>query len=182
MVEALTQALAKYPGTVAVVSHDRSFIRRVGRKIIEINHGEVTLYPGSYDDYVWSLESGILSERGDPQRPSSKMETENFTASSESEEKFNYKDTKKNLDKELKKCERTLTETDEALTKLNGRILFLNQAITESQNDNQGPKQTEIIAEIVEVQTKISSLEAQWFAAIQRKEELETSLKNLTER
>jgi len=36
-VEALTQALMDYEGTVAVVSHDRSFIRRIGTKILEIN-------------------------------------------------------------------------------------------------------------------------------------------------
>ncbi|RYZ98329.1 MAG: ABC-F family ATP-binding cassette domain-containing protein, partial [Proteobacteria bacterium] len=35
-VEALTQALRAYEGTVIVVSHDRSFIRRVGTKILEV--------------------------------------------------------------------------------------------------------------------------------------------------
>ena len=62
-VEALTQALTSYEGTLVVVSHDRSFIRRVGKKIVEINHGKASIYPGSYDEYIWSLEKGILSER-----------------------------------------------------------------------------------------------------------------------
>ena len=55
-----------YEGTVAVVSHDRSFIRRIGTKILEINHGQVTVYPGTYDEYVWSLEKGALALRSDP--------------------------------------------------------------------------------------------------------------------
>ncbi|MFZ4402771.1 MAG: ATP-binding cassette domain-containing protein [Pseudobdellovibrionaceae bacterium] len=58
-VEALTQALNKFSGTVIVVSHDRNFVRRVGHKILEVKNGDVHLYPGSYDDYVWSLQQAL---------------------------------------------------------------------------------------------------------------------------
>jgi ATP-binding cassette subfamily F protein 3 len=61
-VEALTQALTQFEGSLVVVSHDRSFIRRVASKILEIRDGRVQFYPGSYDEYVWSLEKGVLSE------------------------------------------------------------------------------------------------------------------------
>src|SRR5690606_33190945 len=60
-VEALTHALDTFEGTVVVVSHDRSFIRRVGRKILEIKNSRALLYPGSYDDYVWSQQKGVLA-------------------------------------------------------------------------------------------------------------------------
>lgn len=60
-VEALTQALQKYIGTLIVVSHDRTFISRVATKILEIKGGGVNLYPGNYTEYVWSLKKGILS-------------------------------------------------------------------------------------------------------------------------
>lgn len=61
-VEALTEALKNYAGTVVTVSHDRSFIGRVATKILEIRDGHVELYPGNYDDYLWSLERGALKE------------------------------------------------------------------------------------------------------------------------
>ncbi|MBU3537291.1 ATP-binding cassette domain-containing protein, partial [Alkalihalobacillus clausii] len=38
-VEALTNALRAYEGTVIVVSHDRGFIKRVGTKILEVSSG-----------------------------------------------------------------------------------------------------------------------------------------------
>ena len=62
-VEALTEALRAYAGSVVVVSHDRSFIGRIATRILEIRDGRVELYPGAYDEYVWSLQHGALGER-----------------------------------------------------------------------------------------------------------------------
>lgn len=62
-VNALTEALREYPGTVIVVSHDRSFIGRIATKILEIRDGHAEIYPGTYDDYLWSLEKGSLKTR-----------------------------------------------------------------------------------------------------------------------
>lgn len=59
-VEALTEALRAYEGTVVVVSHDRSFISRVATQILEIDEGRARVYPGTYDEYVWSLERGAF--------------------------------------------------------------------------------------------------------------------------
>ncbi|MGZ3713608.1 MAG: ABC-F family ATP-binding cassette domain-containing protein, partial [Bdellovibrionota bacterium] len=62
-VEALTNALKAYEGTVIVVSHDRGFIRRVGTKILEVANGKVRLYPGTYEEYVWSVQQGLAGEQ-----------------------------------------------------------------------------------------------------------------------
>jgi ATP-binding cassette subfamily F protein 3 len=62
-VEALTQALQSFSGTLIVVSHDRGFIRRVSNKILEVKAGHLRLYPGDYDQYVWSLQqSRVFNE------------------------------------------------------------------------------------------------------------------------
>ena len=49
--EVLEDALEQYPGAVAVVTHDRSLMARIASRVIEVNAGRVTLYPGGYDDY-----------------------------------------------------------------------------------------------------------------------------------
>ncbi len=67
-VNALTEALRSYPGTVIVVSHDRSFIGRIATKILEIRDGHAEIYPGTYDDYLWSLEKGSLKKRFEKNR------------------------------------------------------------------------------------------------------------------
>ena len=49
--EVLEEALEQYPGAVVVVTHDRSLMARLATRILAVQDGRVTLYPGGYDDY-----------------------------------------------------------------------------------------------------------------------------------
>jgi ATP-binding cassette, subfamily F, member 3 len=61
-VESLSQALSEYGGTLIIVSHDRDFISRVASKILRIEEGQVLSYPGTYEEYAWSLQKGSYGE------------------------------------------------------------------------------------------------------------------------
>jgi ATP-binding cassette subfamily F protein 3 len=50
--EVLEDALAVFPGTIVFISHDRYFINAIATSIIEVAHGTLTRYLGSYDDYL----------------------------------------------------------------------------------------------------------------------------------
>ncbi len=50
--EALEEALADYPGTVLMVSHDRYFIDRVANRVLEMRDGRIKDYLGNYTDYL----------------------------------------------------------------------------------------------------------------------------------
>ena len=43
--------LANYKGALVVVSHDRAFLNKRVKRIIEVNRGKATIYTGSFDDY-----------------------------------------------------------------------------------------------------------------------------------
>jgi ATP-binding cassette subfamily F protein 3 len=51
--EVLLDALADYGGTLVFVSHDRYFVERLATKIIEVGDGKATLYPGTYEAFLW---------------------------------------------------------------------------------------------------------------------------------
>lgn len=57
-VEALSQALKRYEGTLVFISHDVHFIRSLAEKTLHINHGVLTPYAGGYDYYL--EKSGVL--------------------------------------------------------------------------------------------------------------------------
>ena len=43
--------LTDYPGTVVVVTHDRVFLQRVATRVVELDRGRLTSWPGDYANY-----------------------------------------------------------------------------------------------------------------------------------
>jgi ATP-binding cassette, subfamily F, member 3 len=52
----LLDAIAAFSGTVVFVSHDRYFIDRLATRVIEVENGVITTYPGNYEDYLRKKE------------------------------------------------------------------------------------------------------------------------------
>src|ERR1700680_2691842 len=58
--DVLLESLEKYTGTVVFVSHDRYFIDKLAKRVFEIGEGEVHVFPGNYEDYLWRKEGRSL--------------------------------------------------------------------------------------------------------------------------
>ncbi len=56
--DVLLDALKKYTGTVVFVSHDRYFIDKLATRVFEVGDGEVDVFPGNYEDYLWRKQGG----------------------------------------------------------------------------------------------------------------------------
>ncbi len=57
-VESLTLALERYEGTLVFISHDVHFIRQLATRVLHVNSGRVTSYPGTYDYYMDKVGAG----------------------------------------------------------------------------------------------------------------------------
>ena len=51
--EILADALGDYHGTICFITHDRTLIREVANKIVEIDGGRPRVFPGNYDSYLY---------------------------------------------------------------------------------------------------------------------------------
>jgi ATP-binding cassette subfamily F protein 3 len=154
-VETLTQALDTYKGTLIVVSHDRGFIRRVSKKILEVSKGEVLVYPGTYDEYVWSLQQRLafadVNEESEPERKKSKAE------------KVKNDDPKK----KVKALEKKMEAAQAEITKLENEISVLNQKLLDGHGNV-----TESTAHMARNAKAIEALEAEWLQLSTEKESL----------
>jgi ATP-binding cassette, subfamily F, member 3 len=56
--EVLLTALQEFTGTVVFVSHDRYFIDKLATRIFEVEAGQVHVFPGNYEDYLWRKQGG----------------------------------------------------------------------------------------------------------------------------
>ncbi|CAN5447836.1 ABC-F family ATP-binding cassette domain-containing protein [soil metagenome] len=55
--DVLLDALEDFGGTLIFVSHDRYFVDKLATKVIEIGHGDALVYPGNYEEFLWSRKN-----------------------------------------------------------------------------------------------------------------------------
>ena len=54
--------LKSFPGSLLFVTHDRSFLRALATRIVEIDRGQLTSWPGDYDNYLRRREERLHAE------------------------------------------------------------------------------------------------------------------------
>ena len=57
--EILADALSDYRGTICFITHDRTLIRQIANKIIEVDNGQPRIFPGDYDSYLYRKQVEI---------------------------------------------------------------------------------------------------------------------------
>ncbi len=57
--ESLGNALTEWGGTLLFVSHDRTFVNLLASAVLEVKDGHVGRFPGTYEEYVWSLRQDL---------------------------------------------------------------------------------------------------------------------------
>jgi ATP-binding cassette subfamily F protein 3 len=70
--DVLLEALEDFGGTLIFVSHDRYFVDKLATKIVEIGGGGALVYPGTYEEYLWSRrqrDAGAEARTSGPMMP-----------------------------------------------------------------------------------------------------------------
>ncbi|HWW31312.1 MAG TPA: ATP-binding cassette domain-containing protein [Steroidobacteraceae bacterium] len=58
----LENMMIEFAGALFFISHDRSFVRRLATKIVELDRGQLRVWPGNYDDYVVQKRAALEVE------------------------------------------------------------------------------------------------------------------------
>jgi ATP-binding cassette subfamily F protein uup len=61
-IEWLEKVIDDFGGTIVFITHDRAFLRRVASRIMELDRGQVTSWPGDYANYLRRREERRNSE------------------------------------------------------------------------------------------------------------------------
>lgn len=174
-VEALTQALHLYEGSVVIVSHDRGFMSRVATKILEIREGRADYYPGTYDEYVWSTQKGVMAQTRSESEPRSAQVELSATKAGAVEPKFNFKEQKKAWEKELRQAEREIQHFEREVESLKSDIeRRSNELLSFS-----GVAAAAAAKELALAQARVDQLESEWLTKLELRESLIEKLTSL---
>jgi len=58
----LEEYLRTIPSTLMVISHDRAFLDRISQRLLEVENGQVTSYPGNYQRYLEEKEKHLQAQ------------------------------------------------------------------------------------------------------------------------
>ncbi len=58
----LEEFLKEFGGSIVFISHDRSFIRNMATRIVDLDRGKLVSYPGDYDAYLTGKEEALRVE------------------------------------------------------------------------------------------------------------------------
>ena len=61
-IEWLESYLAEYAGAVVFVTHDRAFLQRLATRVVELDRGALTSWPGDYQTFLRKKEEWLTSE------------------------------------------------------------------------------------------------------------------------
>jgi len=73
--DVVQRAVSDFTGTMVCISHDRHFLNAVTDTIVEIDGGELTVYPGNYEYYEWR-KTQVVGVQAEPTRSPDQKEAE----------------------------------------------------------------------------------------------------------
>jgi ATP-binding cassette subfamily F protein uup len=75
-IEWLERHMVAFEGALLFVTHDRAFLRRVATRIVELDRGRLTSWPGSYDRYLEKKAAALETEARDLEKMDRKLAEE----------------------------------------------------------------------------------------------------------
>jgi len=169
--DVLLRAMLDFTGTIVFVSHDRYFIDRLSTKIFAISgDGGIDIYPGNYEDYLWSLERRKEGEDDGkaPGGPSLELVAALSQAKGETGASANGQNGSGSHSTERKrmnpiqadKLRKRVRELETAVADLEDESSRLQTELAASASDYE--RQTELLALMEDRRARIEKNEAEW--------------------
>ena len=164
--EILENALNEYEGTVLYVSHDRYFINRTATRILALEGGTFTGYPGNYDYYLekrdvigsYDRPGGSASSSADTGAGASAASS---AGSGVSESKLSWQE-QKAQEAEKRKRQNRIKKAEEEISRIEERIDEINNEMADPAISTDVEKLTALSKEADELGTTLERLYEEW--------------------
>jgi ATP-binding cassette subfamily F protein 3 len=167
--DVLLQALLDYTGTVVFVSHDRYFIDRLATKVFAVGGGEVRVYAGNYEDFLWlsqrqgSQADGQLLDGRGSRGVSESLQAALDAAKAESSEtngSAQPRRAKRVNPMQAERLRERITKVEEEITRLESENEELQNQLSAAFSSHE--RSAEILQQMEKRKSRIEACEKQW--------------------
>jgi ATP-binding cassette subfamily F protein 3 len=148
--DVLLEALREFSGTLVFVSHDRYFIDKLATKVFEIEGGQVRVFPGNYEDYVYRKAGGSPVAEPAPEEPAAGPAE---PAQAEPARKSRLNPLK------LKQLEERAAQLESESVRIEGEIAALEQALQNFVNAGETRRQMDLLEQH---RARLSQVLSEW--------------------
>src|SRR5271154_5256918 len=150
--DVLLEAIARFNGTVVMVSHDRYFIDRLATRIFEVEGGHVHVYPGNYEDYL--LRKQMAETPGSGSNGAAPMEAPQETVKVDAAAKVRRLNPIK-----LRQLQERCSFVEEEIPRLEGSIASAEESLGVYESAEETQRVTQLLENLRE---QHASLTAEW--------------------
>jgi ATP-binding cassette, subfamily F, member 3 len=141
--DVLLEALEDFGGTLIFVSHDRYFVDKLATKVVGIGHGQAQLYPGTYEEFLWSRKqreeaAAAESVAVKPAKTIPAAKRASAVAETSTAPAVSY-EARKRLDAEARRAKKAADSRRKRIEELEARIADREQAIKEIEDSMSSP-------------------------------------------
>ncbi len=160
--EILTDALDAYKGTMCFITHDRTLIREIANKIIEVKDGRIRVYPGGYDDYLAQSSASDAGRGMLEPRPSSYRPSRPPTAAEKRERKALEGRLRNEHYRAITPVNDRIAEIEREVAATSDRINEIETMMTDPSHYEDSQKVVAVNREHTELKERLAQLTAEW--------------------
>ena len=179
--EIIADALDDYRGTICFITHDRTLIQQVANKIVEIDGGRLTVFPGDYDGYLYRKQTETNRQNAASTATrgivytSAKPSTINRKGQPVSTEERQ----KRSLSKEARRLAKLIEEINESLAGNEARITELDTMFANPDLYDEPARIADLGKEYRVLKEETGSLWEEWETLASKAENIASKLKGL---
>jgi ATP-binding cassette subfamily F protein 3 len=179
--EALANSLATFDGTLVFVSHNRSLIRKLATRIWNVEDGKVETYPGTLDEYMYSMAQRRLGVPDDGRKAAAPVAEAGATKVTKDEDKARKRreaEARQKRSSTLGPLEKQVAQLEERIATLEAEQKVRSSELADPTVYDDAARRNKLLADYQSAADKLEELTGRWEAAMAKlesaKAELET--------
>jgi ATP-binding cassette subfamily F protein 3 len=160
----LEEALAAFPGTLVFISHDRYFINRLATRVVAVAGGQLTSFPGHYDDYRAAIERAAAPPPPTPGPAPAAPAAAPARPARAARPPQRPQPPQRKVDPELRKMRRRLAELESQIHALEARVRELGEALGDPLLYTDGARVRSVTTERTRAEAEVAWLMREWEA------------------